>query len=1261
MKKIGRNDPCHCGSGKKYKHCHLNKKESPASPSPAKSLEHNIEEIIEQKNSVQILGILALLQLHPENHGRNFRIEQLCRQVLLQFDSNDSRPLATWDELKASIEGYTSGSYMEDPLTNAFTETVVFELGNYVVYPGMYSNFAQILSQLIDCIFIQKPVLPEIFVKKVRDAAGLLLFMSRSIAEEIGHKSDIYCIGNTGNIEFIEYETAVNNVDAVYFSNDFLDKVCTQYGYDKDILKDFIFLPSSEELAEDDPDKNVVNFKPLVHVGNSILVYMPTALLNSLITFIYEKAQESECLEILLDLLCKRQFHLSCVALTSTGWLFTNITLPVYEGKLKLREAVFQIDNQKFAYVSLVRADSLLKGSFNVSYEERAIEVVRFLGSINPEQQFHVLCLYIMAETGQDQMFALQKPSVGNQSLALSYKELLTITTAPETNSLTLWKFAKCYQRTNELTRVMSIGGAMDAYAIYRKNHGSLLDSDEANPLGGILMIPFGNADNLRREMLKYRNEHAVAAFIDGQLGFLKVSRYREYAPIYIEKEYSPGFRAVIENYKMPIWITDPQSRGSKETWGKYICEAIAFWLYRMTDILSPHINAQAFVQFEIEVIIDEHLKEAKEFEIKAVPIEAILVNSEIIAPKICINIPFDFIYATILPDNTADRILMRAVLKGFVKYIEAAKKVTQMDDAVIEQIIDSTLQPAGAKMILFSDASANIKMDDRKLPSLRYVQDTDISFVLDNLVSYLPEGYLIPEDIVDKRQKIKLCDDIVAALLLQITQKLKEFDGAGLLEWLIKSNEKCIQVKEFREISIPARIACFSDYDTELNRINNGEKNLVTTSHSVRTLIEFVATSIPTGSKWPNLDDIDELLALTNQVTEWGSLNEAIRLGLDDPRMGLLPSGRIGTDKTVGREVFTPYGIAKNESEIFKNIENFEKKYVSSRNIGPHEPTDESIALDAAFTAEFGLSLTVLSKIIGALVNEGFVRSESCLKIKENDLIEILSKIEGVTIGDIQTALNMLTLLERPALGTAPSGYTPVDIFTWRYNRSLSYLRRPLVKVVGTDGTYFYFGYRHLMQYIENLINLLFTSKLPSVKSELMKTWLAGISGQKGGPFRKEVKEWFENNTDFEVIPYEVKMDTIVTPGHLKTDKHYGDIDLLVIDHTNQTIYPIECKNITGGRNVHEMKVEMDDYLGRNGNDKKAKILKHVARHKWLKSNKSSMTGLIPEAENYSIMSFILTADEIPLTYLKGQDLPIPIRSFPFLRKNGLSYLSDL
>ena len=175
------------------------------------------------------------------------------------------------------------------------------------------------------------------------------------------------------------------------------------------------------------------------------------------------------------------------------------------------------------------------------------------------------------------------------------------------------------------------------------------------------------------------------------------------------------------------------------------------------------------------------------------------------------------------------------------------------------------------------------------------------------------------------------------------------------------------------------------------------------------------------------------------------------------------------------------------------------------------------------------------------------------------------------------------------------------------------------------------------------------------------MKSWLAAVSGDKGNPFRKSVKKWFEESSNYQIIPYEVQMDKNAPKGHIQADKHYGDIDLLVIDHEHQIIYPIECKNIHGGRNVHEMKIEMDDYLGRNGNDKKAKMRKHFERNKWLQANKQALKGLVPDVEKYSIKSFILTADEIALTYLKKDNLLLPLKSFAFLRKNGLSYLLDL
>ncbi len=1270
MAKIGRNDPCHCGSGKKYKKCHLpQENKSTTLANTSQSAPTNFDNLITSNSSVQILGVLGALQLHPENHGRNVRFEQLCLETLRHYNPNDEKPKASWEKLKQVIEHYTDGAAMEDPLSNAFTEIAIFEQGNYIVYPGIYDGFTDILNLLTESIFLVKHNLDSGFIKKVRDAIGLLLFMSQNVAHEAGHQPFIYQEGESGDIEFPTYDTTAQYIDAIYFARAYLKQICDAHRYDIGILEDFIVQPGMEELQNDNPDENIVNFKPLVTVGDGVLLYMPTGILNSLITYVYQKAKEHKCYEELMELLYERQFHLTRVALAKTGWLATDIKLPELKKPLPIKEAVFQFDNQKLAYICYIKTgESPVPFRENISsvkspdpYEDRTTEVVQFLSTLEDAQPFGVFCLYVIGETANDYYFMWSKPSAGNQSLALKYRELWTITHSSHVNSLTLWKFAKCYSRTNELARVMAMGGAMDAYAIYRENHGSLLHSDEENPLGGMFMIVNGSSDDFRREVQKQQHEHAVPIFYKGKIANAKVIRYKDYAPIYIEREVSNAFQIVIENYKMPIWLTNPQTKAAEESWGTYTCEAVAFWLNKMEALLAPYLNEQKLIQFEIEIQVADELMKAEQFIIKEVALDDIKIASEIVPPVIRITIPFDYIYAVMLSDNSADKILMKAVLKGITDYIKASGNATELNSDIIDGIIFQALQPTGAKMLLFSDASSNIKMDDRNLPPMRYIHDTDVSYVLDNLVSYLPQGYVVPNNIPDKKDKIQLCDDIVTALIDQITNKLASFDGARLLEWLIKLNEKCIQLREFREIVIPAKIACFSDFQTEVEQLLDSEKNIVITAHAIRTLIEFVSLNIPKGTKWPNFDDVDELLALTNQLTEWGALSEAMRMGIDDPEMGLLPSGRIGTDKTVEREALKPYAVAKTESAIFKNIEDFESNYVSVKKTGDAVETAESKALDAAHKAEFGITITVLSKIIGAMVNEGFANAQSCMEIEESALIGILSKIEGVTADNIGTALRLLTLLERKSIGTPPDGYTAIDIFPWRYNRPISYIRRPLAKLQKGDGAYYYYGYRHLMQFIDNLFYLLYSSKLPSVKSEEMKSWLAAISGDKGNPFREAVKKWFEEHSDYEVIPHEVTMDKGVSEMHIETEKHYGDIDLLLIDHRKLIIYPIECKNIQGGRNIHEMKVEMDDYLGRDGKDKKAKMRKHVERNDWLNANKEALKNLVPDAEKYTIKSFILTADEIPLRYLKKDDLPLPVKSFSFLRKNGLSYLSDL
>ncbi len=1222
----------------------------------------DIAALLDKHNSVQILGLIGALQLHAINHGRNFRFEQLARETLLQFHPNDQRPLATWDTLKSTIEGFSEGSYMEDPLSNAFTEIAFFEEGNYTVASGIYVGHVDVLNCMIEAMFLTKNGLPEHFVKDIRSAAGLLLLMSDVLFKEAGHEPYIHQRTKCDDIQFPEYDKAVEYTNANYFSIEYLKQECERRRYNFDVLEEFSVVPGSKDIEEEDPELNVVNFKPLVKIQDDILVYMPTAIVPALVAYIYRKAKEIGLYDQLLEMYYDRQFDLVLRALKHMGWYDRmNFQLPGESVQLPIDEAVYRIDNQKLGYVCYLKPneDVDLQNPFSESsppeiIKDRVEKVIDHLSKIEPSQPFQVFCLFILGEAAQDFMFAWPKAPENHLSLSLKYSELIAIAYAGKVNRLSLWKFAKCYNRTTEHMRIMAFGGILDAYVIYVDNQGSLLHTDHENPLGGMMVYTIGSSDDFKREVQKKIHEHTIPIFHEQQLAYAISTRYKQYAPIYQETEVRKDFRLAIETYRIPIWVVNQQKLAERNGWAEILCESVAFWLHKMKEHLSAVLDALTFVAFEIDIVLEDRLLTTSEYERKSVEPVSVKINCTVDAPRIKIEVPFDFIYLVKRPDNIADKMLMEAVLNGLVLYVHTAKGRILLDQVEINRIIEAVMQPSHAKMVLFSDATLNVKMDARNLPPVKFIHASDVSYVLDNLVSYLPAGYAIPAKIAAKADKIKVCDDVVAALAGKISTEIEKLDGPQLLEWLIRANEKNIQYKEYREIVVPARMACFSTEQDEIEEMMDKDRDGIVTGHALRTLIEFVAIKVPKGSLWANHDSIDELLALTHQLIEWGALSEAMRMGLQDPGMGLLPSGRIGTEKTLEREAFKPYAVAKAESDLYKYGENFADTYAPDFEPSSGEGHADTSGIDAAWLAEKGVTLSKMFRIIGEMVNLGFTSATACVKIKEDELMDLLVKIKGITRQEIEATISVLTLIDRPDITTPPASYQYSDIFPWRYNRDLSYLRRPLVRLDDGGHAYYYFGYRHLLVYMDNLEYLLHSAKYQNPVSLELKTWISEVSGTKGNPFRKAVKEWFETNTDFEVIQHEVKM----TPDkELKTDKPYGDIDVMVIDHQRKIIYSIECKNITGGRNIHEMKVEMDEYLGREGQKKKGKIYLHLERDNWLQKNPKSLTVFGKELETYHVRSLILTADEIPLSYLKGE-LPLPVRSFVFLKKHGVSIL---
>src|SRR5258706_50457 len=157
---------------------------------------------------------------------------------------------------------------------------------------------------------------------------------------------------------------------------------------------------------------------------------------------------------------------------------------------------------------------------------------------------------------------------------------------------------------------------------------------------------------------------------------------------------------------------------------------------------------------------------------------------------------------------------------------------------------------------------------------------------------------------------------------------------------------------------------------------------------------------------------------------------------------------------------------------------------------------------------------------------------------------------------------------------------------------------------------------------------------------SKKMRDYQAAILGEKGTPFRNEAKNWFKKNSKFQVIEHEVPIYKL--SGDAK-DRALGDIDLLAIDTTDKVFYPIECKHKSGARNILEMKREMDDFFGRGGSKKDAKLVKHENRDAWLKKNLALLKPFVSDPESYSVRSLVLSAEEISVGFLaKDSEMPI-------------------
>lgn len=1185
---------------------------------------------ISKKNTSKLLKLFSILQLCPENHGKNLRLEIILS--LLAKNMNNINNELNYDGVVNAIQEMFPSDYREDPVETSFTENFHFSNGNNIVFPGIVINSTEIVQGLVYSILHAENDLSNEFKKSMFESIIFFLSIHSNIASEIGLKR-YTCLENNENELFFPDEDFFNtHKDLVCFSREELQAIYNKFNIKSDVISNFVFDIENDEIDLINIDKNPILLKPFIIFNDVYYLIFPSAQMYSLNNYIVNELKSNNYLEKLLKIYDLNIENDSFKELRKMGWSMTDLNAQI-KNKLELNdgESIWQFDENKLAYVNV-----LLNSSHEDSnYEERASKVISIVRDkvINENYQFLTLLIISSYSTTDDKFFALNDIDGSDNFLMISVFDLKRLNSNWNLNKLSLWKYCKAYDRAvNKGVRVAPFYSVLTYYKYYTKNSDSFFDSDKA--YNG-LFFDFGMQGKVITDCNIQNDEHSVAYFKSKRgLGYLPVYKIAKHAPIYLSQEYYIGiYKTAIELFDYPIWITCPKKR---DTMTIHFIDAIAHWLNELYPSLKNHFNHPIPFPIEIIITLDEKLYDFNPQELHAFKKDTFSLNYELIAEegKIKIQVPFEFYAILHRKDNHGERQLMFIVIESISKLFSKIG-YEDLNEEKIQLMLDKHIPLGSAKMILTVDSSYNLKIDPRHIPKIRFVQKYDNSFILEEIVSWLNYDEKIPEDINDKKNKIKLLVDCVNIIIKELRNKLIQYNTFELLKFLMYRHEAIIQANEYRKLYIPARLECFSKYIDVFNEFQESESEHVNASLSMRCLIEFVCAEPYFGEKLPNDDDVDYLLSLMNEMIYFGYVQDLIRFDIDNPKMGLLESGRIGINKGFFDDVLNKYNISNKEDELVDYKENFESNFNKHEKNKLDEVDDYVNKIDEAFLNDWGITFLEINTISLFLAEYCFLQESSYFKMEEDELIDLIVKETEFNKEKITFYFNVLTLNSRGKMDKPPKGYIIPEIFPWRYNRKLSYLRKPLIRIIDDEKKVWYlWSSRFLIKASDNLIYQFSNASL-RVEDEhnKIKNIIAKRLNLKGKDFRNEVKDWLIENTQLRVIDFEVKIDV---KGVLVANKNYGDIDILAFDDSNKLIYSIECKNTKQAKIMYDFQRDIRNYTSKQ-------LPKHVERNNWLIDNVSQLSDKFgKKVDNYKVKSLVVSSYQLPIKFLEKTELPI-------------------
>lgn len=1260
-KKIGRNDPCPCGSGKKYKHCCMWTDEAKGSsaragrtPLQSSSLDApKIKVYLDGHDVKPILDYLTALQLNPENHGKNLRIEHLCQMAVSAIGHGNKMP--DLKAFKRLIDEEYPYDVMEDIPMNMFCETVVFHGGNYTFFPGLSTNAAELFRSMTESIYRVEDIFTEAFKREIYQGVTLLLELGSAMATRAG-------IGRMtrGSDSPRERIVEVQSMQSYAIPQVMMDALLRNYHLDTGILDIFLLDKSDPNLLTDNPEENPILYRPILELDENYYFLGLTNQGCAINNYILKTAIKHECLPDLVRLTQEtiwNRIGLSCMNKMHWGPMDFDGFMPEDE---HYDECLFRIDVNWVAYLYYAKDtenDVAVDGacwSARWNIDEHLKNTLAAISKNEKTKDYHILALVLYSSMGEN--FALMMNEQPNADYLVHFDafNFLQLAQTEKWDNMSLVRYARTKKHSPALK--FGMNQPLDCYSLYKHKGECFYVSDERKP--DFIQIEPNDGCSLLHESKEKLDFHGTPMHISGRIGYIPVQRDLDYAAIY--KPINEGMNAKsCESYALPIWVRCQQTEQTglnPSLITDTVITAVAFWMDKLRPALEERLTACYKEPVEIDLQFSEEDLADKGIHYDMMkPAGEGKIDVERTSSGVHVALDTDFLRGFMGADNKGERRMMADIVR----------KLLDLDASAVETAIDTYIPVGPAKMILMTEVSNSPVSYPLWLNPPVTIHKASGQLILDLFPQWMSEkGYDFDGCLQTKEQKDEFLHKGVDVLLERVAQKVRRFENGSLLRRLINNHETLVYQREHNKMLHPAQILCFGDTEEKRKDFFDDEMRLTEAGLATRALIEYVAaTQWGEGKEQAGSDDIESLLALMSEVVHIGGICDAVHLEVADYTIEKLASGRYGIYDDDFNNQVGDFANARSVESVNQQIEVFDDKMERLGRIGCGtitERDEKNDEIDEAFLTDWGVSYTQLLQILYSSYMLSMKRQRSVLDMKENafaaEIQAICHELNNDVIG---ACMKRLALDKRNDYLVAPDGMEGKEIFPWVYNRELSFLRRPYVRWHNADGSVnVVFGFRSCLVAGLQLTDLLYAGRLKNVGKKLSKL-LGRFESEKGAAFNEEVRTFLKENSTLKVWDYDV---SIKPKGNLVADADYGDIDVLAYDEQQNVVYSIECKNTNTAKNVREMKKEMDDYLGRGDNPekdkKKALVLKHLRRHQWLTEHIGEVATFVGAASEPTVKSVMLTSEVIPTSYLRRDDTPLPILNFQEMKVKGYGVL---